>query len=96
MWPELYCQIHPDKAAKLGITDGDKLQVETNSGAVQARAWVHKGIRTNAVFIPIGWDETQPFHPASTVNFLTGVALDPVSQQANLKAHACRVTRVQA
>jgi hypothetical protein len=44
------------------------------------------------VFIPIGWGERQPFHPAKPVNFLTGRRFDPVSEQANLKAHLCRVS----
>ena len=91
MWPELYCQIHPDKAANLNIKDGDEVVVETENGGIQARAWLHRGIRPSSVFIPIGWDRQQPFHPASSINDLTGIALDPISQQANLKTHLCRI-----
>ena len=94
MWPELFCQLHPDKAAELGIAEGDKVKVETVSGAIEARAWLSKGIRKTAVFVPIGWDQHQPFHPAPTVNYLTGVKLDPISQQPNLKVHLCRVSRM--
>jgi len=94
MWPQLYCQLHPSKAQSIGIADGDKVMVETVLGRITARAWIHRGIRADSVFIPIGWDEFQPFHPAESVNKLTGVTLDPVSQQANLKAHLCRVTAV--
>ena len=93
MWPEQYCQIHPGKAEILGIKDGDDVIVETANGHIKARAWIHRGIRPTSIFIPIGWDEQQPYHPASGVNHLTGVALDPVSQQANLKTHLCRVRR---
>lgn len=93
MWPELYCQIHPDKAAAIGVADGDSVRVATSHGALTARAWLHRGIRRDAVFVPIGWDEFQPYHPAATVNHLTGLALDPVSSQANLKAHRCAVSR---
>ena len=93
MWPELYCQIHPDKAAAIGIEDGDQVSVETRYGSICARAWVHRGIRPSSIFIPIGWDEQQPWHPASSVNHLTGIRLDPISQQANLKTHLCRVVR---
>jgi anaerobic selenocysteine-containing dehydrogenase len=94
MWPELYCQIHPDKAILLGIADGDQVRVETVSGRVQARAWLYRGIRKSAVFIPIGWDRQQPYHPADTVNHLTGLTLDPISQQPNLKVHLCKLSRV--
>jgi len=91
MWPELYCQIHPRKAATLGIKDGDDVFVETVNGRITVRAWLHRGIRPNCVFIPIGWDEQQPYHPSSSVNHLTSIRLDPISQQANLKTHLCRV-----
>jgi len=91
MWPELYCQIHPKKAAELGVEDGDQVFVETVNGRLTVRAWIHRGIRPNCVFVPIGWDEQQPYHPSSSVNHLTSVRLDPISQQANLKTHLCRV-----
>jgi len=93
MWPELYCQIHPEKAEKHDIKDGDRMIIETSNGSIKARAWLYRGIRPSSVFIPIGWDEQQPYHPAATVNHLTGSVLDPISQQANLKSHLCRVSR---
>ena len=93
MWPEVYCQIHPDKAAAIGVIDGDQVSVQTAQGLITVRAWLHRGIRPNCIFIPIGWDEQQPYHPGTSVNHLTGVRLDPISQQANLKTHLCKVTR---
>ena len=93
MWPELYCQIHPKKAADIGIEDGDQVAIETVNGSIVARAWLHRGIRPSCIFVPIGWDEQQPYHPSSSVNHLTGIRLDPISQQANLKTHLCRVRK---
>ena len=93
MWPELYCQIHPDKARPLNIKDGDRVIVKTENGQIKARAWIYRGIRPTSIFIPIGWDERQPYHPSSSVNHLTGNRLDPISQQANLKTHLCRVIK---
>ena len=93
MWPELYCQIHPQKAQAIGIADGDYVSVETTNGSIVARAWLHCGIRPSSVFIPIGWDEQQPYNPSSSVNHLTGIRLDPISQQANLKTHLCRIKK---
>lgn len=93
MWPELYCQIHPAKAALVGLADGDLLRIESPRGHIEARAWVTRGIREDVVYVPFGWDRTQPFHPGDPVNRLTDGALDPVSQQSNLKTHLCRVTR---
>ena len=94
MWPDLYCQIHPEKAARLGIADGERVRVETPRGAIEAMAWVYAGIRPGAVFIPIGWGERQPYNPWRSVNFLTDkTQRDPASDQTNLKALLCRVSR---
>jgi len=95
MWPDLYCQIHPDRAATLGIVDGARVRVETAHGAIDAVAWLHAGIRESAVFIPIGWGERQPYHPWRSVNFLTDkTQRDPISDQTNLKSLLCRVRPV--
>ncbi len=92
MWPDLYCQIHPKKAAELGIEDGARVRVDTAHGAIDAMAWVQAGIRESAVFIPIGWGERQPYHPWRSVNFLTDkTQRDPISDQTNLKSLLCRV-----
>ncbi len=97
MWPDLFCQIHPDKAAALGIADGERVKVESAHGAIEAMAWVHTGIRPTAVFIPIGWGERQPYNPWRSVNFLTDATQrDPISDQTNLKVLLCRVSRIVA
>ena len=95
MWPDLYVQIHPDKAARHGIIDGDRVQVETAQDTIVARAWVRNGIRESSIFIPIGWGERQPFNPWKGVNHLTDYTQrDPISEQTNFKTRLCRVTRV--
>ena len=95
MWPDLYVQIHPVRAAKLGIGDGDRVKVETAHGAIEALAWLTTGIRETAAFVPIGWGEKQPFNPWRSVNFLTDKSQrDPVSDQTNLKSLLCRVAKV--
>ncbi len=94
MWPDLYCQIHPVRAGRLGVSDGDRMRVETPRGSIEAMAWVSAGIRETAVFIPIGWGERQPYHPWRPVNFLTDKdQRDPVSDQTNLKSLLCRVSK---
>ncbi len=67
---DLYCQIHPEKAAKLGINDGDRVKVESAHGSIEAIAWMRAGIRPIAVFIPIGWGERQPYNPWRPANLL--------------------------
>ena len=92
MWPDMYVQIHPDKAADHAISDGQTIQVETAHGTVSARAWLYAGIRRDTVFIPIGWDSTQPYHPWNSVNYLTDEdQRDPLSDHSNLKSYLCRI-----
>ena len=94
MWPDLYVQIHPEKAAGLGIEDGGRVRLETAHGTLEARAWIHGGIRPSAVFVPLGWGERQPFHPWNSVNELTDkTQRDPISDQTNLKTLLCRVSK---
>jgi anaerobic selenocysteine-containing dehydrogenase len=94
MWPDLYVQMHPRTAARLGIADGEKVKVQSAHGEIEALAWITAGIRESSVFVPIGWDERQPFHPWRSVNFLTDKdQRDPISDQTNLKSLLCRVVR---
>ncbi|MEK9744899.1 MAG: molybdopterin dinucleotide binding domain-containing protein, partial [Candidatus Puniceispirillum sp.] len=92
MWPDMYVQMHPDKAAKHNIEDGQEVSIETEHGTVQARAWLYAGIRPDTVFVPIGWDATQPYHPWNSVNYLTDEdQRDPLSDHSNLKSYLCRI-----
>ena len=94
MWPDLYVQIHPASAGRVGVADGERVRIETAHGAIEAVAWVTPNIRETSVFVPIGWGERQPFHPWSSVNFLTDrTQRDPISDQTNLKTLLCRVSR---
>jgi anaerobic selenocysteine-containing dehydrogenase len=91
---DLFAHLHPKRAAALGIETGDRVRVESPRGAIEAVAWVAPGIRETAVFVPLGWDERQPYHPWRTVNWLMPRAQrDPISDQTNLKVNLCRVSR---
>lgn len=96
MWPDLYVQMHPTKAQQLGIGDGDRVSIETSSGKIEARAWIRQGIRPTAVFVPIGWDEKQPYNPWRPVNYLSDYQQrDPIAEQTNLKTRLCKLARVR-
>jgi len=91
---DLYAHLHPRRAAALGIETGDRVRVESPRGSIEAVAWVAPGIREHAVFVPLGWDERQPYHPWRTVNWLMPrEQRDPISDQTNLKINLCRVSR---
>ena len=86
-----------DKAAALGIVDGERVRITSAHGQIEAVAWVHAGIRPSAIFIPIGWGERQPYNPWRSVNFLTDKSQrDPISDQTNLKVLLCRVNKLDS
>jgi anaerobic selenocysteine-containing dehydrogenase len=97
--PDAWVEIHPDDAARLGISEGDDVQVTSRRGAVVAPARL-TGIRPGAVFIPFHygyWDTSEGAGPdgrARAANELTLSSWDPVSKQPLFKVGAVSVTRV--
>ena len=91
MWVELA----PVDAAKLSISEGDVVRVESLRGAVVARARL-SGVRPGVVFVPFhygscGGDKNGH---ESAANELTLLGWDPVSKQPLLKSGAVRVTKI--
>lgn len=64
--------VHPDDAARLGIRDGDDVEIESAHGTTTARAEVGDGIRPGAVSIPHGFDGVH----GPNVNALTSDTVD--------------------
>lgn len=48
-------EIHPDSAAKHGITDGDMVYIESPRGCIIQKAWVHDGIDPRVINCEYGW-----------------------------------------
>jgi len=82
--PECELDVHPEDAAKLGIADGDMVNVETRRGKVKTRVKVTTSIDKGALFMPFHFSEA----PA---NMLTNNALDPISKIPEYKVCAARV-----
>jgi assimilatory nitrate reductase catalytic subunit len=80
-----FLELHPDLAARLGIGDGDPVEVSTRRGTATAAARLSATIRADTVFMP--------FHYAgkARANTLTNTALDPVSKMPEFKVCAARV-----
>jgi anaerobic selenocysteine-containing dehydrogenase len=92
--PEVWVELNPDDAARLGIGEGDLARVESPRGAVEARARLC-GIRPGVVFVPFHygyWDAGSERMRAA--NELTMTTWDPVSKQPIFKVAAVLVTRV--
>ncbi|MBI4506508.1 MAG: hypothetical protein HY691_13305 [Chloroflexi bacterium] len=94
MEPDIVCQIHPQKAAALGIQTGDRVVIASARGSIQAIARVDQGIRPVAIYVPLGGDERQPFQLRPSVNWLIDKDQRcPLSDQTNLKVTLCRVRK---
>jgi assimilatory nitrate reductase catalytic subunit len=89
-YPQPLCEIHPLLAGKLGIAEGDFVNVESRRGSVTVRASVVKTIRPDTVFVPYHW----PLDRAA--NNMTVRAIDPISNIPEYKICAVRVSKVDA
>jgi anaerobic selenocysteine-containing dehydrogenase len=85
--------IHPEDAARLGVTDGAPVRVTGAGGEVTAPAEVTDGVRPGVVSLPHGWGHDRPgtrlrhaaTDPGVNVNqLLDGSLLDPLSGNAVL------------
>jgi assimilatory nitrate reductase catalytic subunit len=86
-YPEPLCEIHPQLAERLGISDGDRVTVTSRRGSISLPANVVATIRPDTVFIPYHWPG------AKAANQLTNRALDPTSKMPEFKVSAVRVER---
>jgi molybdopterin-containing oxidoreductase family iron-sulfur binding subunit len=50
-----WVEIHPQTAAKLGIVEGDIIEVASRSGAIKAQAYLFPGIHPEAISVPLGY-----------------------------------------
>ncbi len=49
-----WMEIHPSKAAELGISEGDIVEVAGKNGSVKVQAYLFSGIHPDAISIPLG------------------------------------------
>jgi ferredoxin-nitrate reductase len=97
--PEVWVEMHPSDAERLGVGEGDVVRVESPRGRLEARARI-SGIRRGVVFAPFhyGYFDRRggegPDGQARAANELTVTQWDPVSKQPLFKVAACRVTKL--
>jgi assimilatory nitrate reductase catalytic subunit len=81
---QLYVEINPSDASRLGVAGGEQVTVRSRRGSCVALAFVTPTVQRGQVFLPM--------HFAS-VNQLTFPAFDPHSRQPSYKAAAVCVER---
>ncbi len=86
-------QVHPDTAAKLGLAHGDKVNLETTLGGIEAWVDVTEGILPGVVFTASHFVEGSPFDATRSraLNSILPNNWDRVSAQFN--GTGCRLVR---
>jgi anaerobic selenocysteine-containing dehydrogenase len=85
--------VHPDDASRLGLVDGERARLTSETGSIEAPIEVTDAIRTGVVSIPHGWGHDAPGvrlevareHSGVNSNVLADTSLiDPLSGNAVL------------
>jgi len=92
--PGPFVELHPEDAAALGIRERDRVELRSRRGRAVLPAVVTDRVRPGNCFAPFHWSDV--FGDDLAVNTLTSDAVDPVSQQPELKFAAVALARVGA
>jgi formate dehydrogenase alpha subunit len=83
--PTGYVEIHPEDAARLGVSNGQKVEVATRRGRVITPAKVTRNIEKGWLFMPFHFRE-------GPANMLTNDALDPTAKIPEYKVCAAAIS----
>ncbi len=87
-----FVEIHPDDAARLGVTGGDLLEIASRRGRAVLPSVVTDRVRPGNCFAPFHWNDA--FGEYLSINAVTNDAADPISHQLEFKACAVTLTKV--
>jgi len=80
---EPFAELHPDDAARAGITAADLVEVKSPHGAAIVRAQVSARARKGSVFVPMHW--TDQFASNGRIDAVVSSDVDPISGQPGSK-----------
>ncbi|WP_432541370.1 molybdopterin-dependent oxidoreductase [Kineococcus sp. SYSU DK002] len=92
--PGPFVEVNPQDAARLGIAEGDRVEVASRRGRAVLPAVVTDRVLPGCCFAPFHWNDTVGEDLA--VNAVTNDAVDPDSFQPEFKVCAVSLTRVAA
>jgi anaerobic selenocysteine-containing dehydrogenase len=73
-----WVEIHPKTAEKLGIAEGDIVEIASRSGSIRTQAYLFPGIHPDAVAVPVGYGHDGLGRWAKGVGANAFSILDPV------------------
>jgi len=88
-----WVEIHPQTAARLGIQEGDILEIASNSGSIRTQAYLFPGIQPDTVAVPLGQGHEAMGRYAKGVGVNPFKILNPVFDKTTgeLATYATRV-----
>jgi ferredoxin-nitrate reductase len=87
--PEPFVEIHPTDAGRLKVEDGQPISIQSRRGTIVLPARLSETLRPGLLFAPFHWGDL--WGPDRAINYLTIAALDPQSNQPELKYCAVAV-----
>ncbi|CAB3714956.1 Periplasmic nitrate reductase [Paraburkholderia sediminicola] len=90
--PGPFVEIHPEDAATLGIKAKDPVEIRSRRGRAVLPAVVTERVQAGNCFAPMHWNEV--FGDDLCINAVTSDAIDPISQQPELKFCAVALSPV--
>ena len=91
--PEPFLQLHPEDADRLGVRDGDRVEIRSRRGRAVLPAALDDAVRPGVCFAPMHWADA--FAPDVAVNAVTNDAVDADSLQPEFKVCAVAVTAIE-
>nr|WP_255325203.1 molybdopterin-dependent oxidoreductase [Streptomyces gardneri] len=89
--PAPFVEVHPEDALRLGLVEGDAVEIASRRGRVVLPAVVTDRVRPGCCFAPFHWNDL--FGEELCVNAVTNDAVDPLSFQPELKVCAVALTK---
>lgn len=86
--PEGYVEMNPSDAERLGVKEGDHVNVTSRRGRIRTKAQVTDKVDVGSVFIPFHFAE-------AAANVLTNPVLDPIAKIPELKVCAVAVEKAE-
>ncbi len=87
--PEPFLQLHPEDADRLGVSDGDRVEIRSRRGRVVLPSAVDDAVRPGVCFAPMHFADA--FAADVAVNAVTNDAVDTDSLQPEFKVCAVAV-----
>ena len=91
--PEPFLQLHPEDAERLGVSEGDRVEIRSRRGRAVLPAAIDDAVRPGVCFAPMHWADA--FGADLAVNAVTNDAVDADSLQPEFKVCAVALTPIE-